>query len=75
MNPLIQMSIYCFVFVLGIRWGQGVNGVTFVYWLSAGLVVWFFIIPAMMQDSKSIYTRLNMVSKMCFPMSVIPSFV
>ncbi len=75
LNPLIQMSIYWFVFGLGIRGGQGVNGVPFVYWLSAGLVVWFFINPAMMQASKSIYTRLNMVSKMSFPMSVIPSFV
>ncbi|MFA2565523.1 teichoic acid ABC transporter permease [Bacillus wiedmannii] len=75
LNPLIQMSIYWFVFGLGIRGGQGVDGVPFIYWLSAGLVVWFFVNPAMLQASKSIYTRLNMVSKMNFPMSVIPSFV
>ncbi|CAI8720663.1 ABC transporter permease [Bacillus pseudomycoides] len=75
LNPLIQMSIYWFVFGFGIRGGQGVNGVPFVYWLSAGLVVWFFVQPAMLQASKSIYTRLNMISKMSFPMSVIPSFV
>ncbi|MGQ7158637.1 hypothetical protein ACUODF_55530, partial [Escherichia coli] len=53
-----------FVFGLGIRGGQGVDGVSFVYWLSAGLVVWFFINPAMMQASKSIYTRLNMITKL-----------
>ncbi|MDZ5607033.1 ABC transporter permease [Bacillus pseudomycoides] len=75
LNPLIQMSIYWFVFGLGIRGGEGVDGVPFVYWLSAGLAVWFFISPAILQASKSIYTRLNMVSKMNFPMSVIPSFV
>ncbi|EOQ20889.1 teichoic acid ABC transporter permease [Bacillus cereus] len=75
LNPLIQMSIYWFVFGFGIRGGQGIDGVPFVYWLSAGLVVWFFVQPAMLQASKSIYTRLNMVSKMSFPMSVIPSFV
>ncbi|AWC30556.1 ABC transporter permease [Bacillus cytotoxicus] len=75
LNPLIQMSIYWFVFGLGIRGGQGVNGIPFVYWLTAGLVVWFFINPATIQSSKSIYTRLNIVSKMNFPMSVIPSYV
>lgn len=75
LNPLIQMSIYWFVFGLGIRGGQGVDGVPFIYWLSAGLVVWFFINPTMLQASKSIYTRLNMISKMNFPMSVIPSYV
>ena len=37
--------------------------------------VWFFINPATMQASKSIYTRLNMISRMSFPMSVIPSYV
>jgi len=75
LNPLIQMSIYWFVFGLGIRGGHGVDGVPFIYWLSAGLVVWFFINPTILQASKSIYTRLNMISKMNFPMSVIPSYV
>ena len=75
LNPLIQMSIYWFVFGLGIRGGQGVDGVPFVFWLSSGLVVWFFLNPAVMQGTKSVYKRMNMVSKMNFPLSVIPSYV
>ncbi|KAB2458973.1 ABC transporter permease [Bacillus sp. CH126_4D] len=75
LNPLIQMSVYWFVFGLGIRGGQGVNGIPFIYWLTAGLLVWFFINPAIIQGSKSIYTRINIISKMNFPMSVIPSYV
>ncbi|MGI2748472.1 ABC transporter permease [Bacillus cytotoxicus] len=75
LNPLIQMSIYWFVFGFAIRGGSGVEGVPFVYWLVSGISVWFFINPATMQASKSIYTRLNMISKMSFPMSVIPSYV
>lgn len=75
LNPLIQMSIYWFVFGLGIRGGQGVDGVPFVFWLSAGLVIWFFFNPAVMQGTKSVYKRMNMVSKMSFPLSVIPSYV
>lgn len=75
LNPLIQMSIYWFVFGVGIRGGAGVEEVPFVYWLMSGLAVWFFISPSILQASKSIYTRLNMISKMNFPMSVIPSYV
>ncbi|AWC34612.1 MULTISPECIES: ABC transporter permease [Bacillus cereus group] len=75
LNPLIQMSIYWFVFGIGIRGGKGVDGAPFVYWLMSGLAVWFFISPSILQASKSIYTRLNMISKMNFPMSVIPSYV
>ncbi|MGG0276169.1 ABC transporter permease [Bacillus rhizoplanae] len=75
LNPLIQMSIYWFVFGVGIRGGAGVDEVPFVYWLMSGLAVWFFINSAILQASKSIYTRLNMISKMNFPMSVIPSYV
>ncbi|MFP3125343.1 ABC transporter permease [Ectobacillus funiculus] len=74
-NPLIQLSIYWFVFGFGIRGGKGVDGVPFVYWLSAGLLVWFFLNAAIPQSSKSIYTRLGIISKMNFPMSVIPSHV
>ncbi|MFD3446629.1 ABC transporter permease [Microbacteriaceae bacterium 4G12] len=75
LNPLTQMSVYWFVFGLGIRGGKGVDGVPFVYWLSVGLAVWFFISPATLQASKSIYTRLNLISKMNFPLSAIPSYV
>lgn len=75
LNPLIQMSIYWFVFGLGIRGGDDVNGIPFVYWLSAGLVVWFFFSSACIQGSKAIYSRLNIITKMNFPMSAIPSYV
>lgn len=74
-NPLIQLSIYWFVFGFGIRGGKGVEGVPFIYWLSVGLLVWFFLNPAVLQSSKAIYTRIALISKINFPMSVIPSYV
>ncbi|MFJ7745078.1 ABC transporter permease [Peribacillus sp. NPDC097295] len=70
-NPMIQIAIYWFVFGFGIL----DRGKEFLPWLMAGIVVWFFVNPAITQTSKSIYSRLNMVSKMNFPMSVIPSYV
>ncbi|WP_409290555.1 ABC transporter permease [Peribacillus sp. SCS-37] len=78
-NPMIQIAIYWFVFGLGIHKARPgndlVQGVPFIYWLISGIVVWFFINPAVLEASKSIYTRINFISKMSFPMSVIPSYV
>lgn len=81
-NPMIQISIYWFVFGYGIFLSTGrgdieLNGVSIPYfpWMLSGIVLWFFINQAITQGSKSVYTRINMISKMSFPMSVIPTFV
>jgi teichoic acid transport system permease protein len=68
---MIQIAIYWFVFGFIIL----NRGDDFLPWLMAGIVVWFFVNPAITQTSKSVYSRMNMVSKMSFPMSVIPSYV
>src|SRR5699024_1934432 len=49
--------------------------IPFFSWLLAGFFLWIFFYQSTIQGSKSIYTRLRMLSKMNFPMSVIPSFV
>ncbi|MDR7240695.1 ABC transporter permease [Neobacillus drentensis] len=80
LNPMIQLSIYWFVFGMGVRKGREVpmdHGihVPFLIWMVSGMVVWFFVNPAILNASKSIYTRLQLIAKMSFPMSAIPSFV
>jgi teichoic acid transport system permease protein len=74
-NPTIQLAIYWFVFGFGIRGGEDVNEIPFVYWLLSGMSVWFFVNQSLLEGSKSIYTRINFISKMSFPMSVIPTYV
>lgn len=81
-NPMIQITIYWFVFGFGIfsSTGRGdveLSGELIPYfpWMLSGIVVWFFINQAILQGSKSVYTRIKMISKMSFPMSVIPTFV
>lgn len=79
LNPTIQILIYWFVF------GTIVNradvtlttgaDVPFIAWLMGGFILWNFFYQSTIQGSKSIYTRLAMLSKMNFPMSVIPNFV
>lgn len=78
-NPSIQILIYWFVFG-SIRQRAGIElstgeEVPFIVWLVCGFIVWIFFYQSSIQGSKSIYTRLRMLSKMNFPMSVIPNIV
>ncbi|WP_337020058.1 ABC transporter permease [Oceanobacillus massiliensis] len=77
-NPAIQILIYWFVFgTLREKAPVEVSGeeIPFFSWLLAAFFLWIFFYQATIQGSKSIYTRLKMLSKMNFPMSIIPSYV
>jgi teichoic acid transport system permease protein len=77
-NPAIQIMIYWLVFgTLMQREPITIAGevVPFINWLIPGFFVWTFFYQSVIQGSKSIYTRLRMLAKMSFPMSVIPSYV
>lgn len=73
MNPLLQIGVYWFVFGLGIRGGSPIGDTPFFLWLLAGLVPWLYISPTLTQASNSVYSKVNVVSKMKFPVSVLPS--
>ncbi|MFZ3578964.1 ABC transporter permease [Virgibacillus sp. DJP39] len=78
-NPLIQVLIYWFVFGAlrdrtPIKLAPGME-VQFINWLLVGFILWIFFYQATIEGSKSIYTRLRMLSKMNFPMSIIPNFI
>lgn len=76
LTPVISILIYWFVFgTLRQRAPieMGNMEVPFFYWLFIGFVVWTFFYQASIEASKSIYTRLKMLSKMNFPLSVIPN--
>ncbi|WP_058949476.1 ABC transporter permease [Oceanobacillus picturae] len=78
LNPAIQILIYWFVFTaLRDRDPILMNGmkVDFFSWLLAAFFLWTFFYQGTIQGSKSIYSRLKMLSKMNFPMSIIPGFV
>ncbi|MXI40310.1 ABC transporter permease, partial [Escherichia coli] len=79
LDPLIQMLAYWFVFGMGIRGGQpiviGGVEIPFIIWMLAGLIPWFFISPTILDGSNSVFKRINMVSKMNFPISALPSVV
>src|SRR5699024_5281594 len=76
-NPSIQILIYWFVFGsirqrADIELANGME-VPFIIWLLSWFILWTFFYQSTIQGSSSIYTRLRMLSKMNFPMSVIPN--
>ncbi|ALA53740.1 ABC transporter permease [Shouchella clausii] len=74
-SPLMQVVVFFVIFGLGIRQGKDVGDTPFFVWLLCGLIPWFFISPTVLQASNSIHKKINMVSKMKFPVSVLPSIV
>lgn len=72
-NPFIQIAIYWFIFGVGIRGGAPIGGTPFFLWLLSGLIPWLFISQTIIQGSNSVYSKISLVSKMKFPVSVLPS--
>jgi teichoic acid transport system permease protein len=72
-QPLTIIVTYWFVFGIGIRGGSPIGDTPYFVWLIVGLIPWLFISPSIIQGANSIYAKLNLVSKMNFPVSVLPS--
>ncbi|WP_374055175.1 ABC transporter permease [Rossellomorea sp. FM04394] len=73
LNPAIQIAVYWLIFGLGIRGGGEVNGYPFFTFLIVGIIPWFFISPSINQGSNSVFKQIKLVSKMKFPISILPS--
>lgn len=73
LNPAIQIGIYYLVFGLGMRQRSSVDGVPYIIWMLIGITAWFFISGSILGASNSIYKQVGMVSKMKFPVSILPS--
>ncbi|MBF7023503.1 ABC transporter permease [Staphylococcus kloosii] len=73
-NPAFQILIYWFVFGLGVRQNSSVEGVPFIFWLLVGISMWFFVNQGVLDGTKAITTKYRQVSKMNFPLSILPSY-
>src|SRR5699024_3540708 len=70
--------IYWLVFGVGIRHRADVEVggdiVPFIYWLMTGYMVWMFFSKSASGGAKAIFSKLRVVSKMNFPMSILPNY-
>lgn len=73
LNPMIQIGIYYLVFGVGLNGGREIKGTPFFVWLLIGISAWFFIRGTLLAGSNSIFKKIGMVSKMKFPVSILPS--
>ena len=73
LNPTIQILTFFVVFGLGLRGGDDVMGVSFIAWLMIGKSSWFMVNKSILGGSTSVQGKISMVSKMKFPISVLPA--
>ena len=73
-NPAIQVLTYWFVF--GVVFNRkAVNDIPYLVWMLGGMVVWFFISPCITDGCNAVYKKVDVITKMKFPVSVLPMTV
>jgi teichoic acid transport system permease protein len=74
-RPCVTIFTYWFTFSVGLRSGRPVNGTPFFLWLLCGLVPWFYMRDMLNVGTESFRRYKHLVTKMKFPISIIPTFV
>lgn len=77
-HPFIQVLTYWFAFgIVFNRKDVTQFGVTipYIYWMIGGMVVWFFMSPCITNGCNAIYSKSNVITKMKFPVSILPATV
>lgn len=73
-NPAIQVLTYWFVFGYVFN-RKDVDGIPYLVWMLGGMVVWFFVSPCITDGCNSVYRKVNVITKMKFPVSILPMTV
>jgi len=73
-TPMMTIFVFWFAFSIGLRSGQPVDGYPFFLWLVAGFIPWFYMRGMISGGAGCIRTHKYLVTKMKFPVSVIPTF-
>lgn len=73
-SPAIQVFTYWLIF--GIAWNRKpVGGIEYLPWLVIGYASWWFIQPCITQGCNAIFSKTNVITKMKFPVSVLPATI
>jgi teichoic acid transport system permease protein len=73
-NPAIQVLTYWFVFGYVFN-RKDVQGIPYLVWMLGGMVVWFYVSPCITDGCNSVYKKVNVITKMKFPVSILPMTV
>ena len=71
-QPAVTVAIYYFVFGVGFRNANPVEGVPFVLWLVAGIVPWFYFSEALNTGTNCLSEYSYLVKKVVFRVEILP---
>lgn len=73
-SPAIQVLTYWLIF--GVAWNRKpIGGVAYLPWLVVGYAAWWFIQPCIQGGCNAIFSKTNVITKMKFPVSILPATV
>ncbi len=73
-KPMITLFVFWFAFTVGLRAGKDVAGYPYFLWLEAGFLPWFYMQELITGGAGCIRSYRHLVTKMKFPISVIPTY-
>lgn len=73
LNPALQIFVYWFVFAIGLRRGNDVDGVPYIVWLVIGIICWYYINQAMLGADMSVINFSDVLKRMKFPIAIVPA--
>lgn len=73
-HPVIQILTYWFVFGYVFN-RQAVEDIPYLPWMLGGMVVWFYISPCITDGCNAVYRKVDVITKMKFPVSILPMTV
>ncbi len=74
-KPLMTLFVFWFGFTVGLRSGKPVNGYPYFLWLVGGFLPWFYMQEMITTGATCIRQYKHLVTKMKFPVSIIPTYV
>ena len=73
-KPMITLFVFWFAFTVGLRAGEPIEGYPYFLWLVAGFLPWFYMQELITGGATCIRKYKHLVTKMKFPISVIPTY-
>lgn len=71
-QPIVTVLIYYFVFGIGFRSGNPVEGVPYVLWLVPGIVPWFYFSEVLNAGTNCLQEYSYLVKKVVFRVEILP---
>ena len=73
-KPSMTLFVFWFAFTVGLRSGKPINGFPYFLWLLAGFLPWFYMRDMIQGGAECIRKYKHLVTKIKFPVSIIPTF-